>query len=111
MHSIFKDFDDESKHYFIAKDIAEHIDIAIDEIKELKGYHDIVNIEVIFDEPHKTRIVVSFINIEDDTYSWDFTCNYHLHFIDSVPKVLFWWIKKWKQVVQCEMGDIVGFYF
>ena len=110
VHSIFKDISDEDKHYFIAKDIAEHIDIAIDEIKSLDGFNDIVNIEVIFAEPHKTKISVVFSNSKGD-YSWDFINNYHLHFIDSVPKVLFWWINKWKASVQEELGDIVGFYF
>lgn len=110
VYAIFKDSKDEDRFYFIAKDIAEHIDIAIDEIKDLKGFNDIVDIEIGFENPRNTEISVIFNNSKG-TYSWDFHNDYHFHRIDDVPKVIFWWIKKWKSVVQDNYGDIVGFYF
>ena len=107
---IFKDFDDESHHYFIAKDIAEHIDIAIDEIKALKGFNQIIGAEVIFKD-EKCEIIVSFLNPQEKTYSWTYTNKYRLPFRDSIAKVLYCWINKWKDSIQDEWGDCVGFYF
>ena len=112
VHKIFKDFDEESHYYFIAKDISEHIDIAIDEIENLKGYHDIVDIYVHFNcdkKDKKTEISVQFMNEKNITYSWDFSNDYHLHFIDDIPKILFWWINKWKSAIRDDWGKCVYF--
>lgn len=111
VHRIFKDFDDESHYYFIAKDISEHIDIAIDEIKNLKGYNEITGIYVTFQDDKKTDISVNFMNEQGVTYSWDFSNNYNLHYIDDIPKIVFWWINKWKNAIRDDWGECVYFNF
>ena len=110
--SIFKDFDDESHHYFIAKDIAEHIQIAIDEIKDLKGFFSLTGGEVIFKDGGRTTISVHFINEDNGKlYSWDFTNKYRLRYKNSVAKVIYCWMNVWKDSIEDEFGDCVGFYF
>ena len=111
LNPIFEDFNDESKHYFIAKDISEHINIAIDEIKALDGCFSIIGAEVNFDG-NNTHISVLFLNEKNgQTYSRDFTNKYKLYFTNSVAKVIFCWMTKWKQSVQDGFGNCVGFYF
>lgn len=110
-HSIFKNFDEESHYYFIAKDISEHIDIALDEIENLKGYHYITGIYVHFKDSKKTEISVHFNNDKNETYSWDFTNKYNLHYIDDIPKIIFWWINKWKSAIRNNEGECVYFNF
>ena len=111
VHRIFKDFDEESHYYFIAKDISEHIDIAIDEIENLKGYHEIIGIYVDFQDSKETLISVHFNDEQDTTYSWDFVNNYHLYYKDDIPKIIFWWINKWGTAIRDEWGKCVNFSF
>ena len=111
--SIFKDFDEESHYYFIAKDISEHIDIALDEIEQLNGSFDIVGIYVHLRGVYKhenTTISVHFLNNGNGkTYSWDFNNDYKLHRKDSIAKVLYWWENKWRDAIRNEMGECVYF--
>ena len=111
--SIFKDFDDESHHYYIAKDISEHIDIALDEIEQLNGHFDIVGIFVhlrgVYNK-RKTEISVEFLNNDNGkVYSWDYTLEYGLHYKDSIAKVLYWWENRWRDAIRDEMGECVYF--
>ena len=111
VNPIFEDFDDESKHYFIAKDIAEHIDLAIDEIKALKGCFSITGAEVIFKDD-KVNINVLFLNEDNGKlYNWSFTNKYSLRYTNSVAKVVYSWMTVWKDTIQNGFGDCVGFYF
>lgn len=111
INPIFEDIEDDSKHYFIAKDIAEHIDIAIDEIDELDEYTEIRAIYVKFQQKGQVNISVEFLNESNQIYSWDFTNEYDLHYTNSVSKVIFHWINKWKFVVQDGWGECVNFNF
>ena len=107
---IFEDFDDESHHYYVAKDISEHIEIAIDEIEALDGSFDIIGTDVWF-RARTVEIHTNFRNLDNDTvYSWTFTNKYKLPFVDSIPKVLFFWINKF-QVIMDELGHCVSFEF
>ena len=88
----FKDFKEQDKYYYIAKDVAEHIEIAIDEIEDLDGVFDILETFISF----KGRYVLlstRFRNLRNDTvYSWDFRLKYsETVFIDFVPKFIYWW--------------------
>lgn len=110
---IFKDFDDESHHYFIAKSISEHIDIALDEIESLNGSFDVVGIYVHLRGVHqkdKTEISVQFLNNNNGKiYSWDYSIDYKLRYKDSIAKVLYWWENKWKDTIRNKQGECVYF--
>ena len=110
---IFKDFDEESHYYFIAKDISEHIDIALDEIEQLDGCFSITGIYVHMNGVYKhenTTISVQFLNESNGKiYSWDFNNDYKLRFKDSIAKVLYWWENKWRDAIRDEMGQCTYF--
>ena len=105
---LFRDFEEESKYYFIAKHISEEISIAIEEIDNIKGA-EITDIEVIFNG-NDVETIITFTK-GDKEYSWNINNEYKLRTIDSVPKVLFFWISTWKNAIQNDWGDCVGFYF
>ena len=106
--AMFKDFEEESHYYFIAKNISEEISIAIDEINNIDGA-EIIDIEVIF-TGSDVETIVTFVK-NDKEYSWNINNTYKLNFVDSIPKVLFFWISTWKNAIQGNWGDCVGFYF
>ena len=106
--AMFRDFEEESHYYFIAKNISEEISIAIDEIDNIDGA-EIIDIEVNFNG-NDVETVITFIK-SDKEYSWNINNTYKLKFVDSIPKVLFFWITTWKNAIQDNWGDCVGFYF
>ena len=110
--SIFKDSKDDDHHYYIAKDIAEHIDFAIWKINNLEGCFDILHSDVWFKNSHECRISTVFLNYDNDKkYSWDFTLDYDLVYKNSVAKVIYWLTNKWLQVLDEDHNHCVSFSF